>query len=125
MPDSIPVSVRSSLCRPHPGHFNPREEDSLHDTLKNMRARSVGRVPVIDTKGQIAGVLSIDDIISLLASELNDIDSLILREQEREGGTAHRSWRSLTGKREVKRPGSKRFARVNHPRFGSTTRSFA
>lgn len=61
-----------------------REEDSLHDTLKNMRARGVRRVPVIDTEGQISGVLSIDDIISLLASELNDVDSLILREQERE-----------------------------------------
>jgi CBS domain-containing protein len=49
-----------------------------------MRARGVRRVPVIDSDGQIVGVLSVDDVISLLASELNDIDSLILHEQERE-----------------------------------------
>jgi CBS domain-containing protein len=60
------------------------EEDTLNDTLKRMRARGVRRVPVTDKEGQIVGVLSIDDIISVLASELNDIDSLILREQERE-----------------------------------------
>lgn len=61
-----------------------RETDSLSDTLKRMSARGVRRVPVIDAGGQIVGVLSVDDIISLLASELNDIDSVLLREQERE-----------------------------------------
>ncbi len=60
------------------------ERDSLSDTLGRMCARGVRRVPVIDDEGQIIGVLSIDDVLSLLASELNDIDSLILREQERE-----------------------------------------
>ncbi len=60
------------------------ENDSLSDTLKRMRARGVRRVPVINTEGEIVGVLSVDDVISLLASELNDIDSLILHEQERE-----------------------------------------
>jgi CBS domain-containing protein len=60
------------------------ESDSLPDTLKRMRARGVRRVPVTDDEGGIVGVLSIDDVISLLASELNDIDSLIVNEQERE-----------------------------------------
>jgi CBS domain-containing protein len=61
-----------------------RENDSLSDTLKRMRARGVRRVPVVNIEDQIVGVLSIDDVISLLASELEDIDSLILREQEQE-----------------------------------------
>jgi CBS domain-containing protein len=61
-----------------------RENDGLSDTLKRMRARGVRRVPVVDSEENIVGVLSIDDVISLLASELEDIDSLILREQEHE-----------------------------------------
>lgn len=61
-----------------------RESDSLSDTLKRMRVRGVRRVPVVDIEDKIIGVLSIDDVISLLASELEDIDSLILREQEHE-----------------------------------------
>lgn len=61
-----------------------RENDSLADTLKRMRARGVRRVPVVDTEERIVGVLSVDDVLSLLASELDDIDSLILREQEQE-----------------------------------------
>ncbi len=60
------------------------ENDSLSDTLKRMRDRGVRRVPVTESKGQVVGVLSVDDVLSLLASELTDIDSLILREQERE-----------------------------------------
>ena len=60
------------------------EQDSLYDTLKRMRARGVRRVPVTTDDGQIVGVLSVDDAISLLASELNDIDALIVNEQERE-----------------------------------------
>lgn len=61
-----------------------REQDSLVDTLKRMRTRGVRRVPITDDDGQIVGVLSIDDVVSLLASELSDIDSVIQREQERE-----------------------------------------
>lgn len=60
------------------------ENDSLSDTLKRMRDHGVRRVPITDREGQVVGVLSVDDVLSLLASELTDIDSLILREQERE-----------------------------------------
>ena len=75
------VSVKDVMS---PDPIVANERDSLSDTLKNMRGRGVRRVPVTDDKGQIVGVLSVDDVISLLASELNDLDSLILREQERE-----------------------------------------
>jgi CBS domain-containing protein len=61
-----------------------QEGDSLSGTLKRMRARGVRRVPVVDGEEKIVGVLSVDDVISLLASELEDIDSLILREQKHE-----------------------------------------
>lgn len=75
------VSVKDVMS---PDPVIARETDSLTDTLHRMRARGVRRVPVTDTEDQIVGVLSVDDVISLLASELNDIDSLILHEQERE-----------------------------------------
>ncbi len=76
-----------SICVKDVMSQNPlvaRENDSLSDTLGRMSARGVRRVPVIDDNDQIVGVLSVDDVLSLLASELNDIDSLIIHEQERE-----------------------------------------
>ena len=77
------VSVKDVMS---PDPVVAHEADSLSDTLKRMRAHGVRRVPVTNSEGQIVGVLSVDDVISLLASELNDIDSLILDEQERERG---------------------------------------
>ena len=75
------VSVKDVMS---PEPIIASEKDSLSDTLKRMRDRGVRRVPVTDREGQVVGVLSVDDVLSLLASELTDIDSLILREQERE-----------------------------------------
>jgi len=63
------------------------ENDDLLDTLKRMRARAVRRIPVVDARDVLVGILSVDDLIDLFAEQLGDLARLIGREQahEREG----------------------------------------
>ncbi len=60
------------------------EEDSLFDTLKRMRSRGIRRVPVVDRDGALAGILTVDDVLELLAETIGDIAALLEREQRRE-----------------------------------------
>ena len=60
------------------------EDDGISESLKLMKTRGVRRVPVLDGKGELAGILAVDDLIGLLAEELADISQLIEGEQEKE-----------------------------------------
>ena len=60
------------------------EDTKLIDTIKLMRDKGVRRMPVVDQAGVLQGLLSIDDILELLAEQLSDIVSLIGKEQDRE-----------------------------------------
>jgi CBS domain-containing protein len=62
-----------------------REEDSIWDTLKRMRAKGIRRVPVVNDQGQLEGILSIDDLLELFAEELNQLAKVPFREQQLEG----------------------------------------
>ncbi|OGI47994.1 MAG: histidine kinase [Candidatus Muproteobacteria bacterium RBG_16_65_34] len=61
-----------------------REEDDILDTMKRMRAKGVRRVPVVDGDGALVGILSVDDLLELLAEEITDLAKIITREQVRE-----------------------------------------
>jgi len=61
-----------------------REDDDLLDTIKLMRSKGVRRVPVLAQDESLVGIISVDDIIDLLAEQLSDVVGLMLREQARE-----------------------------------------
>lgn len=61
-----------------------REDDSLWDTVQRMRIKAVRRMPVVDKRGGLVGILTFDDLIELLSGELADLARVINREQERE-----------------------------------------
>ncbi len=61
-----------------------RENDGLYETLQRMRAKGVRRVPVVDASGALAGIVSADDLLDLLADELTALARLLSREQARE-----------------------------------------
>lgn len=61
-----------------------REEESLSDTLKRMCARGVRRIPIVNERGGLEGILSIDDLIEQVCEELTDITKLISWQQKRE-----------------------------------------
>jgi CBS domain-containing protein len=60
------------------------EDDDLLQTLKLMRAKGARRLPVVDSSGSLVGILTVDDIIELLAETLSDVSKLIERQQHLE-----------------------------------------
>ena len=60
------------------------EDDDLLATLVKMREKGVRRLPVVDGKGQLVGILTADDVIGLVARELAEVWALIVRQQGRE-----------------------------------------
>ena len=62
-----------------------READDLTDALRTMRKIGVRRLPVTDGRGQLVGVLSLDDILDALADDLKNVAGSIRREQLLEG----------------------------------------
>jgi CBS domain-containing protein len=63
------------------------EDDDLLDTIRRMREHGVRRLPVVDAGGALTGILSVDDLIDLLAEQVTDLAGLIGREQRRERAT--------------------------------------
>ncbi|NJD06868.1 MAG: CBS domain-containing protein [Methylococcaceae bacterium] len=60
------------------------ETDSIWETLQRMRVKGVRRVPVVDQKGLLTGILSSDDLLEVLSEELSQLAKLSNREQQRE-----------------------------------------
>jgi Mg/Co/Ni transporter MgtE len=52
-----------------------------------MRNKGVRRMPIVDEEGALVGIVSIDDIIEILAEEMTELSRLISREQVREQET--------------------------------------
>jgi predicted transcriptional regulator len=58
--------------------------DDVGKTLHRMRALGVRRVPVINTQGDIAGVLSLDDAFDHLVTQMADVAGSIRNQQPTE-----------------------------------------
>src|SRR5512147_353539 len=58
-----------------------REKDGIADVLRLMREKGVRRVPVLTHSGALAGILTIDDLLELMAEELGAFARTIDRER--------------------------------------------
>lgn len=61
-----------------------RENDDVTDTIKQMRYGGIRRMPVIDERGALIGIVALDDLIDLLAEQLKGLADLIGKEHIRE-----------------------------------------
>jgi CBS domain-containing protein len=61
-----------------------REQDGIPDALRLMREKGVRRVPVLTHSGALAGILTIDDLLELMAEELGAFARTIDRERVHE-----------------------------------------
>ena len=61
-----------------------RESNHINDTLKLMRGRGIRRIPVVNDENVLVGILTIDDLLDVVISELDDIVNLVNVEQKRE-----------------------------------------
>jgi CBS domain-containing protein len=64
-----------------------RDSDELSDVLQTMRREGIRRAPVVDLRGALVGIITIDDVIGVIAGLVGDMAGSIRTEQRRE-------WRS-------------------------------
>jgi CBS domain-containing protein len=61
-----------------------REDDSLIDLMRTMRRKGVRRIPVVGGQGELIGVVTLDDVLNILAEELGLLVAAIDSEGKRE-----------------------------------------
>jgi len=61
-----------------------RESEGLFEALRYMRNKGVRRMPVVDGSGVLVGILTLDDLLSLLAEEMTELAKLVSHERQRE-----------------------------------------
>ena len=62
-----------------------QEDASLTEALSIMRSKKVRRLPVVTRSGSLFGIITIDDFINLISSELSMIAGLTIEQTMREG----------------------------------------
>ena len=60
-------------------------EEPLENALRQMRRIGVRRLPVVGQRGDLVGVLSLDDILEVLAGELQSVAGSVRNERLIEG----------------------------------------
>ena len=61
------------------------ESDSITQALRTMRRMGVRRLPVVGQRGMLVGVLSLDDVLDVIAGEVGDLSGVAHNEQRIEG----------------------------------------
>jgi CBS domain-containing protein len=61
-----------------------RESEGLFEALRYMRDKGVRRMPVVGSGGELVGILTMDDMLSLLAEEMTELAKLVSHERQRE-----------------------------------------
>ncbi len=60
------------------------ESDSVSDLLRTMRRKGLRRLPVVTPNGALVGLVTLDDLLSLMAEQLREMALAIEAEQRRE-----------------------------------------
>ncbi len=60
------------------------ENAGIYDAIRTMTAKGVRRLPVIDDEGGLISIVTLDDLILLLAKEFGTLAKLVTREQNNE-----------------------------------------
>lgn len=51
--------------------------DDMHDLLQKMRRHAVRRVPVVESDGSLAGIITVDDVLDEIAGDFSLIAGLL------------------------------------------------
>jgi CBS domain-containing protein len=64
-----------------------RKGAGLFEAIEYMHAKGVRRLPVVDSSGGLIGILTLDDLIELLADEMAALAKLVKHEQNKEAAS--------------------------------------
>lgn len=79
--DSSVITVGDIMA---PEFTTVKESAGLFEAIQHMRNMAVRRLPVVDESGQLIGIVTLDDLLVLLADELHALARLVTREQQKE-----------------------------------------
>jgi len=54
-----------------------KEQDGLQETIEKMSSRGVRRLPVVDAEGVLVGIVTVDDLMELMAEQLTGLVRLV------------------------------------------------
>lgn len=61
-----------------------RESDDMLGVLRVMRQKGIRRIPVLTESGTLAGIVTLDDLLEILAEQMDDLVDAIAGEQAKE-----------------------------------------
>jgi CBS domain-containing protein len=62
-----------------------RESDSVEAALQKMREFGVRRLPIINDRGELVGILAMDDVLKVIAGNAQQVLNVIRNERQIEG----------------------------------------
>lgn len=72
------------VMQSHPITINT--EDGIYDTIIKMQAHGVKRMPVLNNDGTLYGLVSADDLLSLMGEEINSLSKITHNQMMNERG---------------------------------------
>ncbi|MDP1765592.1 MAG: CBS domain-containing protein [Methylotenera sp.] len=61
-----------------------KEHTGIFEAIQLMSSKGVRRLPVVDDGGGLLGIITLDDLLLILAKELGSLSKLVSREQKNE-----------------------------------------
>ncbi|MBI4588938.1 MAG: CBS domain-containing protein [Candidatus Rokubacteria bacterium] len=56
-----------------------REDKGILDATRILGAKGLRRLPVVDKRGKLVGIIALDDLLMLLGSEMGNVASAVAR----------------------------------------------
>ena len=75
------TAVRSLLRTPI---VIAHEDEDASEALERMRTHGIRRLPIVGSEGKLAGVITLDDILKLVAADINALVEIVGRERDLE-----------------------------------------
>ena len=58
-----------------------KEDMGLFEALQKVKGKGIRRFPIVDSNGNLQGIMTLDDIFYLLGKEMSDVTSIIENER--------------------------------------------
>lgn len=78
--DDVPIDILTLADLMGTELATAREEEELWVVLNRMRSLGVRRMPVVNDRGMLEGILTMDDAVELISEALSDMSQLVKRE---------------------------------------------